>query len=97
MKLNKREMDKDGNINKIPFYEYFFSITDADERCVLRKRLAQKIMKSEPTISRYLHGIVRPGLLERRIIANVIRNHSGDKSWTGDKLFPASFYNNRRG
>lgn len=78
-------------LSKLPFAEYMNSLPDS-EAVPLKREMERRAGFSAPMTSRYLHGTVRPGMLQRREIASVIREHSGDKHWTGDNLFPAAYY-----
>uniref|UniRef100_UPI004056DE65 hypothetical protein n=1 Tax=Alistipes sp. TaxID=1872444 RepID=UPI004056DE65 len=79
---------------KLPFAEYIYGLPEG-EAVLLKREMERRAGFSAPMTSRYLHGTVRPGMLQRREIASVIREHSGDKRFTGDNLFPVEFYNNR--
>lgn len=78
-------------LSKLPFAEYIYSLPEG-EVVPLKRELERRGGFSMAMTSRYLHGTVRPNMLQRREIASVIREHSGDKHWTGDNLFPAAYY-----
>lgn len=89
------EKSKSKGTTSLPFADYILAIkkTDSEEyNALIAKIKNATCIRWDYTISRYENGTSRPGELHRRIIAEVIAKHSGDDSWTGDKLFPASFY-----
>lgn len=70
------------------------------ELCVrgyIGKEIADKLKSSigilsDATLWRYRSGSIRPNILQRRQLANIIRRHSGNSSYTADNLFPVEFY-----
>lgn len=80
-------------VRVLPFEEYIKSISDPTERRLLFDKLKSSIgILSDATLWRYRSGGIRPNILQRRQIANIIRRHSGDSRYTADNLFPVEFY-----
>lgn len=76
----------------LPFGGYVDGIKDEEVRKDLQAEMALALNVTYTTIRRFVNGVIRPNMLQRRELASVIRRHSGDSSWTGDKLFPVEFY-----
>ena len=80
-------------VRVLPLEEYIQSITDSTERRLLFDKLKSSIgILSDATLWRYRSGSIRPNILQRRQLANIIRRHSGNSSYTADNLFPVEFY-----
>lgn len=89
----EKSRQKQDSMQVIPFEEYLNGITDTTERRMLFDKLKSSIgILSDSTLWRYRSGGIRPNILQRKEMASVIRRHSGDRSWTGDNLFPAEYY-----
>lgn len=92
---SKPEKSKGKGKTTPPFAEYVLAIKETDSakyNALIADIKNATCIRWDYTISRYEKGVSRPSELHRRIIAEVIAKHSGDDSWTGDKLFPAEFY-----
>lgn len=95
-KLNiniKKSIPIEGKDALLPFEGYIQSIINLDERKRLCGACKHAVgIRSDTQLWNYRMGNVRPDMLKRRELARIIRRHSGDSSWTGDKLFPVEFY-----
>lgn len=91
----KLEKSKGKGGSSLPFADYILAIKKADSakyNALIADIKNATCIRWDYTISRYEKGVSRPSELHRRVISEVIAKHSGDESWTGDKLFPAEFY-----
>lgn len=79
----------------LPFGEYVDGIRDEEERKNLQAEMALALNVTYSSIRRFANGVTRPNMLQRRELARVIRQHSGNNNWTGDTLFPIKFYNRK--
>ena len=93
--MGNSEKSKSKGASSLPFADYVLAIKETDSakyNALIADIKNATCIRWDYTISRYEKGVSRPSELHRRIIAEVIAKHSGDDSWTGDKLFPAEFY-----
>ena len=80
-------------MSDLPFENYLLGCGSMDEyRSIINDIRKQACIDSDMTIYRLRKGAYRPNALTRREIAKVIAKHAGDKTITGDMLFPAEFY-----
>lgn len=94
---SKKSSHTEGKAGLSPFEGYIQSIINLDERKRLCDACKHAVgIRSDTQLWNYRMGNVRPDMLKRREIARIIRRHSGDSSWTGDKLFPVEFYEKRK-
>lgn len=80
----------------LPFAGYISEVKNTDSTAyhhLIAEIKIQCCIDWDVTIKRWCVDKNRrphPGV--RNKVAEIIRKHSGDNSWTGDKLFPVEFY-----
>lgn len=80
-------------LSDLPFEEYLLGCGSVDKyKTIINDIRKQACIDSDMTIYRLRKGVYRPNALTRREIAKVIARHSGDRTITGEMLFPAEFY-----
>lgn len=90
----KPEKSKVKGGSSLPFADYILAIKKADSakyNALIADIKNAACIKWDCTISRYEQGY-RPSELRCRVIAEVIAKHSGDASWTAERLFPIELY-----
>lgn len=79
-------------LSDLPFEVYLHTCENRDEYYSLINNIRiNACINSDLTIRRMREGSYRPNALLCREIAKVIAKHSGDDSWTGEKLFPRDY------
>ncbi len=89
----KKSIGRLTRLSNLPFENYLLGCGNMDEyKAIIADIRKQACIDSDMTIYRLRKGTYRPNALTRREIAKVFAKHFGDKTITGEVLFPAEFY-----